>query len=171
MTANETNAPLKEFVISRVLDAPRERVWRAWTEVEHLAKWFGPKGTVIISAKNDLHPGGIFHYGMKGPDGEVMWGKWTYKEIAPPSKLVLVNSFSDEAGGLTRHPLASGWPLEMLTTATLEEKNGGKTLLTVRWIPINPTDEERKTFMAGFESMKGGWTGTMEQLEAYLRIQ
>jgi uncharacterized protein YndB with AHSA1/START domain len=157
----------REFVITRVFDARRELVWKAWTDPERLMRWFGPKGFTMPSCKNDLRPGGVFHYCLRSPDGREMWGKWVYREIVAPGRLVLVNSFSDEKGGLTRHPLSPTWPLEMLSTATFEEQDG-KTRITLRWIPINATDEERKTFNAGHESMKMGWTGTFDQLAEYL---
>jgi uncharacterized protein YndB with AHSA1/START domain len=79
-----------------------------------------------------------------------------------------VHSFSDDKGGLTRHPLSVSWPLELLTTVTFEEAPGGKTKLTLTWAPINATEEERKTFAAAHEGMQGGWTGTFEQLADYL---
>ena len=88
--------------------------------------------------------------------------------IAPPEKLVFINSFSDEKGGLTRHPMAPTWPIEMLSIFTFEEMPGGKTRFTVRWAPHNATAEEQKTFDAGHASMTQGWSGTMEKLEAYL---
>jgi uncharacterized protein YndB with AHSA1/START domain len=164
VTATETQ---KDFVISRVFDAPRDLVWKAFTEAEHLKRWFAPKGFTGKVAKMDLRPGGAYHYCLRAPDGKEMWGKAVYREIVPPELLVWVNSFSDERGGTTRHPLSPSWPLEMLTTITLAEQDG-KTKLTVRWVPINPTDEERKTFDAGHESMNQGWTGTLDQLTAYL---
>jgi uncharacterized protein YndB with AHSA1/START domain len=160
-------AASKDFVISRVFDAPRDRVWKAFTEPAHMKQWWGPKGFKVLSSKMDLRPGGTYHYGMESPDGKVMWGKFVYREVVPPEKLVFINSFSDEAGGLTRHPMAPTWPLEMLSTFTFEEQ-GDKTKFTVRWAPHNPTEEERKTFDAGHASMTQGWGGTMEQLEAYL---
>ena len=116
----------------------------------------------------DLRPGGTYHYAMQTPDGKVMWGKFAYREIVPPEKLVFINSFSDEAGGVTRHPMAPTWPLEMLSVFTFEEQPGGKTKFTIRWSPHNATGEERKTFDAGHASMTQGWGGTMEQLAAYL---
>ena len=82
--------------------------------------------------------------------------------------MVFISSFSDEAGGTTRHPMAPTWPLEMLSTFTFEEQPGGKTKVTIRWSPHNATEEERKTFDAGHDSMRQGWSGTLEQLEAYL---
>jgi len=82
--------------------------------------------------------------------------------------LVFINSFSDESGGVTRHPGGPTWPLEMLSTFTFEEVPGGKTKFTVSWAPHNATAEEERTFDEGRNSMTQGWTGTLEQLEAYL---
>jgi uncharacterized protein YndB with AHSA1/START domain len=157
----------REFVITRVFDAPRELVWRAWVERERLMEWFGPKGCTISTANMDFRPGGVFHYCMKLPNGNEMWGKFAYREIVAPEKIVLVNSFSDATGGLTRHPMSPTWPLETLATTTFAEQ-GDKTLLTIRWKPLNATEEEQKTFDAGHDGMRQGWTGTFEQLAEYL---
>ncbi len=158
----------KPFVISREFAAPRDLVWKAWTERERFAQWFGPKGVRISIAKFDLRPDGMIHYSMTMPDGKEIWGKAVYREIVPPGKLVWINSFSDKDGGITRHPLnPEPWPLQMLTVATLAEQ-GGKTTVTITWVPFDATDAERQTFEKGRESMKMGWTGTFEQLEAYL---
>ena len=116
----------------------------------------------------DLRSGGTYHYGMSMPNGQVMWGKFVYREITAPERLVLVNSFSDEAGGITRHPMSPTWPLELLTTFTFEEEPGGKTKLTIRWSPINAAEAEQQTFDAGHDSMRQGWGGTLDQLGAYL---
>ena len=89
------------------------------------------------------------------------------REIVEPEPIVWVNSFSDENGNLSRHPFSPTWPLEMLTTTTFVEEKG-KTTVTVRWIPINATPEERKTFDASREGMRQGWTGTFDQLSQYL---
>jgi len=156
-----------DFVISREFDAPRDLVFKAWTEPERLAQWWGPKGFTMVSNKVDLRPGGLFLYGMRGPDGLEMWGKFVYREIVPPERMVFVNSFSDEDGGVTRHPLAPTWPLEMLNTLTLTERDG-KTTVTLRVAAHAATDEERATFEAGRKSMEGGFGGTFAQLEAYL---
>jgi uncharacterized protein YndB with AHSA1/START domain len=160
-----------DFVISRVFDAPRDLVWKCFTEPGRMQQWWGPKGVEVVASKMDLRVGGTYHYAMKTPDGQVMWGKMVYREIAPPRRMVFINSFSDEAGGVTRHPLAPTWPLEMLSTFSFDDEPRGKTGLTVRWSPHNATDEERKTFDGGHDSMTKGWSGTMEQLEAYLAKQ
>ncbi len=159
---------MKPFEISRVFDAPRDRVWKSWTEAARLKQWWGPRGFTVHTSKVDLRPGGVFHYGMKAPDGSDMWGKFVYREIVAPRKLVFIVSFSDPKGGMTRHPSAPNWPLQMLSTVTFEEQ-GGKTKVTVRWIAHEATELERKTFEDGMESMQQGWTGTMDQFADYLR--
>lgn len=153
--------------MSRVFDTPRDLVWKAFTDVEHMKQWWGPKGFTVVKAQMDLRPGGTYHYAMKSPDGATMWGKFVFREIVPPEKIVFINSFSDENGGTTRHPLHITWPLEMLSTFTFEDL-GGKTRFSLRWSPYNATAEERKTFNEGHQSMTQGWTGTMDQLAAYL---
>lgn len=163
--AAKTTAP--EFVITRVFDAPRALVWKAWTEEERLKHWWGPKGFKIISAKVDLKPGGVFLYGMQTPNGQEMWGKFIYREIVAPERLVFIVSFSDPEGGVTRHPMSPNWPLEMMSVVTFADE-GGKTAVTVRWRPHNATAEESKVFEAGYDSMRAGWTGTMDQFAEYL---
>ena len=160
-----------DFVITRLFDAPREVLWKCFTEPERMKEWFGPKGSVVVASKMDLRVGGTYHGAMRAGDGPVMWAKFVYREVVAPQRLVWVHSFSDEAGGLTRHPMAPTWPLEMLSTFTFEEEPGGKTKLTIRWSPHNATEEERKTFDAGQDSMRQGWGGTLEKLTAYLAKQ
>jgi uncharacterized protein YndB with AHSA1/START domain len=162
-----SDAPCREFVITRIFDAPRDLVWKAFTDAEHLKHWWGPKGFKMLSCKIDLRPGGIFHYGMQAPNGSVMWGRWVFREIVAPERFTMVISFSDENAGVTRHPWTPVWPAEMLGTSTFTAQ-GGKTLLTTCTIAINATDEERAAFEAGFDGMKQGFTGTFDQFEAYL---
>jgi len=166
-----TNSPApssdRPFIISRTFGAARDLIWKAWTERDRLMRWFGPKGFTMPTAKMDFRPQGMFHYCLAGPDGKKMWGKFVYREIVAPERIVLINSFSDESGGITRHPMSATWPREMLSTFTLAQDNG-RTTATVQWIPLNPTAEERTTFADAHEGMKQGWTGTFDQLEEYL---
>ena len=157
-----------EFTISRVFDASRDLVYRAWVDPAELLKWFGPKGASVFYSKGDVKPGGTYHYGMSIPGMGEVWGRWVFREIVPPERLVWVSSFSDKDAGIARHPMAPTWPAELLTTVTFDDE-GGKTRVTVRWNPINASEEERDTFVAAKESMQGGWTGTFERLEDYLR--
>jgi uncharacterized protein YndB with AHSA1/START domain len=128
----------------------------------------GPKGFKVIAVKIDLRVGGTYHYGMESPGGKAMWGKFVYREVVPQERMLFINSFADEKGGVTRHPMAPNWPLEMLSMFTFEDLGGGKTRFTVKWSPHNASEEERKTFDGAHDGMTQGWTGTMEQLEAYL---
>lgn len=155
------------LVITRLLDAPRDVVWRAHTEIGHLKKWWGPKGFDIFHATQDLRPGGMFHYGMRTAAGQEMWGRFVYREILPQRRIVWVNSFSDPQGGLTRHVMSADWPLEMLIAMSFEEA-GGKTTLTLRSAPINASDDERRVFKDGYKSMQGGFGGTYDRLDAHL---
>jgi len=161
-------APSKDFVISRVFDAPRDLLWRCFTEQERMSQWWGPKGVKLVKSQMDFRVGGTYHYGMQNPDGQIMWGRMIYREISPPERIVFINSFSDETGGLGRHPLAPQWPLQMLSIFTFEDAPGGKTRFTVHWSPYEATAEEQAVFDAGHDSMTMGWSGTLERLEAYL---
>jgi uncharacterized protein YndB with AHSA1/START domain len=154
------------FVISRLVSAPRARVWQAWTTPAELASWFGPKGFETIRANLDFRVGGTYHYGIAG-SGVTMWGKWVFQEIDPPARLRMVQSFSDENGGLGRHPLAPDWPAQTLATIEFQDF-GPKTLVTVQWAPFEATDVERKTFADGTASMNQGWGGTFDRLEKHL---
>ena len=156
-----------EFVIKRTFTAPVERVWRAWTDPDQLLHWWSPKGFTTVSTKVDLKPGGMFHYCLRSPQGEEMWGRFLYLEIVPEERLVYLNAFSDPEGGVARHPLHEGWPLQIFSTVTFSEADG-KTTVTVRWVPYEAAGAERDTFEKGAPSMQAGWTGTLDQLEAYL---
>lgn len=157
----------RPFVISHMFHARRDQMWQAWTERERLRQWFGPAGVTIPVAKMDFRPGGSFHYCMRTPDGKDTWGKFVYRDIAVPEKIVLVNSFSDAGGRLARHPFSATWPLEMLSTASFVDA-GEYTKLTIEWTPLNPTDEERRTFDSAHDGMRQGWSGTFGQLTGYL---
>ena len=80
----------------------------------------------------------------------------------------MVSSFSDAQCRITRHPMSTSWPLETLSTTTLEEKNG-KTTLTINWTPLYATNQELTTFRESHDEMRQGWGGTLDQLDAYLK--
>jgi uncharacterized protein YndB with AHSA1/START domain len=157
----------RALVVTRVFDAPRDLVWKALTEPERLEHWWGPKGFTSRVHKLELRPGGTFLYSQRTPDGREMWGKWVYREIVAPERLVIVSSFTDEKGNLARHPFEPNWPLEMLGTSTFIEHRG-RTTLTVRMVPINATESEQQTFFDGFNFMEEGFAGTFDKLDEYL---
>lgn len=156
------------LMVTRVFDAPRDLVWQAVTDAGHLMHWWGPKGFTTLDCKVDLRPGGRFEYSMRMPDGRTIWGRWIYREIVPPERVVSIVSDTDEKGNIIRHPMMGlTWPLEMLYTMTLTEQ-GGKTTMTVTGFPINATEEERKTFEGRREFMLQGFQGTLDKLAAHL---
>jgi uncharacterized protein YndB with AHSA1/START domain len=171
-------------VIKRRLAAPRALVFAAFTQGEHLKHWMGPKGFTMNHCAVDLRPGGTFHYGLvaiaapgaddlraeDAKDLPSMWGLWTFREIVPPERLVVVSQFSDPQGGLARSPFPGPWPLRTLSTTTFEDDGRGGTLVTLRWQALDATEEEELAFAAAHASMTQGWSGTFEQLEDYLAL-
>lgn len=155
-----------EFVLERSFAAPRDLVWRAWTQAEHLTHWWGPKGCTINVHKLDLRPGGLFHYKM---EFGVMtsWARWVFRDIEPPRRLVFLSGFSDENAGTTGHPLQACWPHELLTTIEFLELEK-RTLVRIRWSPANASEAERAAFEAAYDSCFGGWSGSLDKLDGHL---
>ena len=159
-----------EFALERAFDAPRELVFRAWTEPKHLSQWYGCVSQ-LTKCDVDLTVNGGYRYTMGAAGAQpigTIFG--VYREIAAPERLVFVNSFSDAAGGLTRAPfpqLKDLWPLEVLNVMTLTEA-GGKTTLMLRGSPINASAEERAVYAAHTDSMRQGFGGTFDQLAGFL---
>src|SRR5712691_5763513 len=117
-TAEQTS---REITITRLIDAPRELVFEAFTDAEQLAKWWGPEGFGVSSAESDPKPGGAFSIVMRGPDGVEYPMRGTYREVDPPGRLVA----DSEAMGSDGRKL-----LEATTTLTLVEHDG-KTEITL----------------------------------------
>lgn len=158
----------EEFVEKRVFQAPRELLWKSWTEPNRLAQWWGPKGYTMISHSMEFNPGGSYLYSMRSPEGNEMWGKFMYREIFSQERIIFVNSFSNKDGKIMRHPMSATWPLEILSMVFFTAQ-GDKTLLTLRGTPINCTPDEYKTFLDGIPSMHNGFQGTFNQLDEYLK--
>ncbi len=155
------------FEIARTFDAPRDLVWKAWSEAERLEKWWGPKGCKLHVAKLEFRPGGFFHYAMTYSTGASMWGRFVYREIAAPERMVWLSSFSNEGCGIARAPFSELLPLEIQTTATFTE-HGAATKVALSAVPLGASPDERKFFEDLFPSMEKGYGGTFEQLEEFL---
>ena len=153
------------FLFRRRFKVPRTLLWEVWTKPEHLKHWWGPKGMEITHVDVQLKPGGHFHYNMVAP-GHEMWGLFRYREIVAPERLVLVSGFSDPKGNPAPVPFP-GRPDEMLNTMTLVEEDGGTTLFN-HVTAINCSDAQKAVFVENHRNMEGGYSGTMEKLDAYL---
>ncbi|MFC5703378.1 SRPBCC domain-containing protein [Cohnella faecalis] len=156
-----------ELLITRSVNAPRELVFKVCTEPEHLSRWWGPKGFDMHVSKLELRPGGVFHYSQRSPEGQVMWGKFVYREITAPERLLFTSAFSDEEGNTVRAPFSATWPLEILNDWQFFESDG-KTTMTMRGTPVSPTDDELATFKNAKSMLQQGFAGTFQQLENYL---
>ena len=161
---------LETFTLSRDFNAARPLLFSCFADAERLAQWWGPKGVTIVKPSLDFRPGGLFHYGMEWvKGGPIMWGRFVFREITAPERIVFINSFSDENAGLTRAPFFDGkWPLEMLTVFAFEELGPNRSRFTLAWTPENATDEECAVFAANFASAGDGWSGSLEKLENFL---
>jgi uncharacterized protein YndB with AHSA1/START domain len=156
-----------EFVISRTFDAPRNLVWEAFADPNRLAHWWGPKGFQMDTIAADFRPGGIYHYRMRSAQGNEMWGRFVYREIVPPERAEFVMSFSDEGGGIVRAPFGIEFPLEVLMTLSLEERDG-RTVLTLTGRPHNATAEEQEVYLSTHESMRVGFGNALDELARLL---
>ncbi|MFC4304170.1 SRPBCC family protein [Cohnella boryungensis] len=159
-----------EVLLTREFNAPRELVFKVWTEAEHFCKWWGPKGFTLEIHKMDARPGGGFLGCQKSPDGMSIWGKFVYLEVNAPEKLVFIQSFSDEEGNIVRAPFNPNWPLEIINILTFAEEDG-KTTVTFSGGPVNASEEEMAAFEAMKPMVKQGFDGTFEQLDQYLASQ
>ena len=90
----------EELVITRVLDAPREAVWNAWTDPTRFMLWWGPKGFLSPACKIDLRVGGKYLACMRSPEGQDYWSTGVYREIVPMERLVCTDSFADAKGNV-----------------------------------------------------------------------
>jgi uncharacterized protein YndB with AHSA1/START domain len=155
-----------DFVITRVFDAPRGLVFRAWTDPRHLARWWGPHGFTNPVCELDARPGGAWRIVMRGPDGQEHPAKGVYREVVEPERLVLTidhSELSEEWHDLVNpaRDKSKGKPaLEALTTVTFEE-HGGKTRLTIRLRFESP---EVRGLLEKL-GMAEGWSQSLERLE------
>jgi len=149
-TSAATTIAERELVVSRIIDAPRVLVFKAWTEPEHVARWWGPRGFTTTYSKMDIRPGGTFRVCMRSPEGTDHWKRGVYREIVAPERLVFTFAWEDAAGNPGH---------ELLTTVTFAEHGNG-TKLTLRQAVFQTTE--------ACESHRGGWTSTLERLADYV---
>jgi uncharacterized protein YndB with AHSA1/START domain len=154
----KTGTSGSDLVLTRVLDAPRELVFMAWTSPEYLLHWWAPNGCTIPFCTVDLRVGGVFHYCMRLPEGKDIWGIGIYREIIPPERLVYTDSFADAMGNPvppSHYGLSPSYSSESLVTVTFV-KQKGKTTLTLRHsIPESVVERE---------GIRQGWSEMLDRL-------
>ncbi len=146
----------REIVLSRVFNAPRELVFRAWTDKEHLPRWFGPNGFVCTTHEIDIRVGGRWRFEMRGPDGTVWPNRMVFLEIDSPKLLVMDhgNDTDDDPG-------------RFRVTITFDEQSDKKTVVTLRQLHPNKAQRDRGI---GFGAVELGYQ-TLDKLAEHLRAQ
>ncbi|MFC4440192.1 MULTISPECIES: SRPBCC family protein [Natrialbaceae] len=155
--ADETEFEPSEYnlIIERTFDAPRERVWEAWTNPEQVEQWWGPEGFTVPRCEMDVRPGGSFHIDMEAPDGTIYPDEGEFHEVDEPERLVATSrAFEDEDGD---------FQLEVRQTVTFADRDG-RTELTLEAEVITGTPEVADAL----EGMELGWSQSLDKLDAYV---
>ena len=140
--------------MTRIFDAPRSRVFEAWTRAEHLEKWFGPAGFAITDCECDPRPGGVFRMCLRSPRGDAFWVRGSYREVVPPER-ILITCTADDAAGVPR--------LEEVIEVRFEE-DGSRTRLLLNTTARGPGAEAARML----RGMQTGWAQTVDRLGSLL---
>ena len=140
----------RELVITRIFDAPRRLVFKAWTDPEKLARWWGPQGFETLSCRADVRPGGLYRVSMRSPQGSTHTRQGVYREVVEPERLVFTFAWEDAQG----HPSH-----ETVVMVTFDEL-GPKTRLTLHQAVFETVTAR--------DAHQGGWTSCMERFAEYL---
>jgi uncharacterized protein YndB with AHSA1/START domain len=159
VTTSSPTLAEREPTLTRTINAPREKLFRAWTEPELLKQWFAPSPWTVVTAQIDVRPGGSSRVVMRGPDGQEMPGRCVYLEVVKNERLVFTDAFT------------SAWePSDKafsVVTVTLGELGGGRTQYTARVLHWSVADRETHEKM-GFHA---GWALCADQLAALVAKQ
>jgi uncharacterized protein YndB with AHSA1/START domain len=139
-----------DLIVTRLIDAPRTMVFKAWTDPTQVARWWGPKGFVTTHCEMDIREGGTYRCCMRSPEGTNHWKRGVYQEILAPERIVFTFAWEDPTG----HP-----GHQTLITVTFEEA-GAKTQLTLHQ-RVFDTVENR-------DSHRIGWTSCLERFAEYM---
>jgi len=145
-----TSTAERELVVTRVINAPRRLVFKAWTQPEHVARWWGPQGFTTTYCNMDIREGGAYRFCMRSPQGTDHWKRGIYREIVEPERIVFTFAWENPDGTLGH---------ELLTTVTFVEQ-GTKTLLTLRQKVFETVEQ--------CDSHREGWTSTFGRFADYV---
>jgi uncharacterized protein YndB with AHSA1/START domain len=145
-----TTARQPELTVTRVIDAPRTLVFKAWTQQEHAARWWGPQGFTTIFCEMDVRPGGRYRSSMRSPAGSIHTRRGVYRNVTYPERLVFTFAWEDEAGQPTH---------ETLVTVTFEDLDT-RTRLTLHQAFFESTTKR--------DAHTTGWTSCLERFAEYM---
>jgi len=146
----------REIVLCRVFDAPRELVFKAWTDKEHISRWFGPRGFTTTTHEMKVEVGGKWRFDMRGPDGKVWDNRIVFLVVKRPELLVFDHG-SDKDDD----------PNRFRVTITFDEQSDKKTVVTMR--QLHPTKAQRDGGI-GFGAVELGYQ-TLDKLAEHLRTR
>lgn len=149
----------REIVITRIFNAPREVVFKVWTEPKHIEQWWGPQGFTTRVTEMDLRPGGQWRYVMIGPDGTEYPAKGVFREIVPSERIVTSDEFDE---GIEK-VLDTDLPQGMIATVMFEDLEG-KTRLTIQIVHASADDRRKHEEMG----VVAGWNSSLDCLEEHL---
>ena len=151
---NQAPTADREIVLSRLLDAPRELVFAAWTNPKQIVQWWGPRGFTTTNYAMSVTPGGVWRFVMHGPDGRDYKNKIVFTEVVKPERLVYRHAGEEETENVRFH-----------VTVTFEAQ-GRKTLLTMR--SLFATAQERDEVVTKYGALEGG-KQTLERLAEFMQ--
>ncbi len=146
-----------QIVMSRVFDAPRPLVFKAWTDPRHISAWWGPHGFENTECAVDLRVGGTFRLQMRAPDGKLYPCQGTYREIVEPERIAYLGVAEDS------HPCGAGLPPRALVTIDFTEQQDNKTLLTIH-TRLESAAAKQAAAQGGYIA---GWSDSLERLNAF----
>jgi uncharacterized protein YndB with AHSA1/START domain len=140
----------RTLVLSRIFDAPRVRVFQAWTDPDQVAQWWGPEGFVTTSCQMDIRPGGAFRFCMRSPAGTDHWKRGAYREIVEPERIVFSFAWEDP----------DGQPGHETVITVRFEAIGAQTRLTLQQAVFDT--------VAACEDHRTGWTSCLQRFADWL---
>lgn len=146
----------RSIIGTRVFDAPRDRVFSAWTDPKHLAQWWGPNGFTTTTYLFEFRPGGVWRFVMHGPDGHDYQNRITFDEIVAPERIVYRHGGGDDVE-----------PVQFIQTVIFEDLGNGQTRMT--WRGKFPSAEERARVIREYGADKG-LVQTMARLADYAAV-
>ncbi|MFA6089458.1 MAG: SRPBCC domain-containing protein [Candidatus Woesearchaeota archaeon] len=165
---DKTNQNKDKLIITRVINAPPETVFKAWSEPEQIKKWWGPKGFTSPEIQVDLRKGGKYLYCMRGTEGKFagkdFWSGGVFKKVDIPNKLVIVDYFTDNVGKKmlpSDYGMDKNFPKESTVTITFDEENMKTRLCIMYRLPKSKLAREA-ILKSG---MKEGWNQSLDKLQ------
>jgi uncharacterized protein YndB with AHSA1/START domain len=144
----------REVLIERIVDAPREMVWKAWTDPRQVVQWWGPTGFTTTIEQMDVRPGGVWQYVMHGPDGTNYPNRSVFIEIVPPERIVYAHGGG--AAGQVAAEFEMSWTFEAL---------GQRTRISIHM--LFPSAAARDRVVQQYGAIEGGHQ-TLQRLDTYL---